>query len=1031
MLQARRYDIAVQWAAILTDEFSNQGDMEKALDMPTCLFGGPPDPDNLVKLGESQIGFISIFALPLFSCISDVLPSMDFTVGELTANIEIWRKRVKGWMEPGGTTGTKGCLMTSDPSQCPVSAAMRQARQASASTSSSSKSSFSSMPLTKSRQRTKMTSATAKGQKDVDIDTDSDNYTEAESQMKDDETEDDEHEDYENEEEEYVSPRSSFGELSPVFPQEAGPASASASASVSPSVSSSTSSTTTTTQKTSRQSSGGALRRAAAAGGTGASMGAPTNDRENGFAFGLPGVSTIPTIAVGAVAAGGLTEASAATPPISSDGAPAATQQARYGQQEYVNRVNTADANAANATNEDDALPSGPATSSSSLSQLTAMNEGRGDNQKKSNDFYPAALPTQQTPTVLSPSSTGMGAGAETVSPDVSPRSTSSHVHAYAQQAHTESNKSDSIVIDNSDIIYDARPGDGNEHVQPVKQYRAEKEKSDRGGSVCNYSYPNPYAAQQGQQQQGNPQRAQSHGQQQQQMHIVNLLSNKPNTTYQPVEGSISPDERGREDFGDSQNQEQGLPPDQDFIVNQNQPQSRSPKVPSSLTPSSLYHQALYGPGGGTVSTPASVPVTARSAALTSHPSVQDSDEQQQQQQQKPPTTPTQQQKRHSHHSSHHKILQRLPSAQDFRPKDGWSGLFSSSTSPARGIDKDRNSRIAPDASAAPLSEAATTRATKTPPNAGNNSYGSIDHEDTRSTKTSSTFFPTSFHNPFASSPFSSFNQFVPHSSSLNDNDNIKSDPILTSSDPNATNLSNSTTPAITPLPPFTPTTTSTTPTRPTTSNTIKTVNTTKTSKTTSTSAGYNNSNGSTKPHKNVLQKKNPHYYPGMAVPLPPSTPTHSTFTAATSTTSTGTSGSGFGFGFGSGIGSGFLNSVRRRQSAPGGSGGGSSAAATAAAAVRNVASEKKDEGRDSGKGGLVVQQKKTKGDKGDVGAGKSSGNGDGSAGAGAGAGAGTGTGTGTGTGGSEDGRISHGRRRFWRRGRAEKVKESKLTSVQ
>ena len=320
LLQARRYDIAVQWAAILTDEFSNQGDMEKALDIPTCLFGGPPDPDNLVKLGESQIGFISIFALPLFSCMSEILPSMGFTVGELTANIEIWRKRVKGWMEPGGTIGTKGCLVTSDPSQCPISAAMRQARQASASASSSSKSSVSSMPLTKSRQRTKMTSATAKGQKDIDTDTDSDNYTEAESQMKDDENEDDEREDYENEDEEYVSPRSSFGELSPVFPQEAGPASASASASVSPSVSSSTSSTTTTTQKTSRQSSGGALRRAVAAGGTGASMGAPTNDRENGFAFGLPGVSTIPTIAVGAVTAGKLTEASAATPPISSDG---------------------------------------------------------------------------------------------------------------------------------------------------------------------------------------------------------------------------------------------------------------------------------------------------------------------------------------------------------------------------------------------------------------------------------------------------------------------------------------------------------------------------------------------------------------------------------------------------------------------------------------------------------------------------------------------------------------------------------------
>ena len=94
-VQARKFDVAAQWATILTDEFSNQGNMEKELNMETQIFGGPPERDNMIKLGESQIGFMNMFAVPLFEGVSDILPAMHFSVDELAANRRTWEQRIE------------------------------------------------------------------------------------------------------------------------------------------------------------------------------------------------------------------------------------------------------------------------------------------------------------------------------------------------------------------------------------------------------------------------------------------------------------------------------------------------------------------------------------------------------------------------------------------------------------------------------------------------------------------------------------------------------------------------------------------------------------------------------------------------------------------------------------------------------------------------------------------------------------------------------------------------------------------------
>ena len=95
MAQARKFDTAARWANILTDEFSNQGVMEQELQIPSCLFGGPPVRDDLIKLGESQIGFMNIFARPLFEAVADIMPGMQFAVDEILTNKSVWEKKIE------------------------------------------------------------------------------------------------------------------------------------------------------------------------------------------------------------------------------------------------------------------------------------------------------------------------------------------------------------------------------------------------------------------------------------------------------------------------------------------------------------------------------------------------------------------------------------------------------------------------------------------------------------------------------------------------------------------------------------------------------------------------------------------------------------------------------------------------------------------------------------------------------------------------------------------------------------------------
>ncbi|KAI1078422.1 HD-domain/PDEase-like protein [Whalleya microplaca] len=81
---ARKYEAALQWMYILCDEFSRQASMETEIGIVSSLIA-PPKKD-FMSLATAQLGFMNMFAIPLFQGVADVLPAMRYTVDELEAN---------------------------------------------------------------------------------------------------------------------------------------------------------------------------------------------------------------------------------------------------------------------------------------------------------------------------------------------------------------------------------------------------------------------------------------------------------------------------------------------------------------------------------------------------------------------------------------------------------------------------------------------------------------------------------------------------------------------------------------------------------------------------------------------------------------------------------------------------------------------------------------------------------------------------------------------------------------------------------
>lgn len=66
--------------------------MEQDLGIPSALFAAPVR--EIVELGKSQIGFMNMFAIPLFQGVTDVMPAMHYCVDELQRNKSAWEAKI-------------------------------------------------------------------------------------------------------------------------------------------------------------------------------------------------------------------------------------------------------------------------------------------------------------------------------------------------------------------------------------------------------------------------------------------------------------------------------------------------------------------------------------------------------------------------------------------------------------------------------------------------------------------------------------------------------------------------------------------------------------------------------------------------------------------------------------------------------------------------------------------------------------------------------------------------------------------------
>ena len=97
----RLFNISIKWVELLSEEFWLQGDLEKQRNLPVSFLC---DREN-TNVPQSQKGFISGFIIPTFEILTNIFPTLKFTLDNANKNYKQWQKllnegRLKGWTPP-------------------------------------------------------------------------------------------------------------------------------------------------------------------------------------------------------------------------------------------------------------------------------------------------------------------------------------------------------------------------------------------------------------------------------------------------------------------------------------------------------------------------------------------------------------------------------------------------------------------------------------------------------------------------------------------------------------------------------------------------------------------------------------------------------------------------------------------------------------------------------------------------------------------------------------------------------------------
>lgn len=80
---------------MLMEEFSRQANMESDLGIMKSALAMKPVTGSMLALANSQVGFMKLFAIPLFKNLTEVLPELQFSVEQLNQNMSRWQRKVQ------------------------------------------------------------------------------------------------------------------------------------------------------------------------------------------------------------------------------------------------------------------------------------------------------------------------------------------------------------------------------------------------------------------------------------------------------------------------------------------------------------------------------------------------------------------------------------------------------------------------------------------------------------------------------------------------------------------------------------------------------------------------------------------------------------------------------------------------------------------------------------------------------------------------------------------------------------------------
>ena len=93
------FSISIQWVELLSNEFWNQGDKEKSMNLPVSFLCERINSD----IPNSQVGFIKGFILPTFDVLIQMFPTLSYTVENAKNNLAEWQKLVEEHRKTGWT----------------------------------------------------------------------------------------------------------------------------------------------------------------------------------------------------------------------------------------------------------------------------------------------------------------------------------------------------------------------------------------------------------------------------------------------------------------------------------------------------------------------------------------------------------------------------------------------------------------------------------------------------------------------------------------------------------------------------------------------------------------------------------------------------------------------------------------------------------------------------------------------------------------------------------------------------------------